>query len=60
MNYRDRQGTDKSTEKQEKKERKKQNKKWGLEHKHYQQLEYNFKKSLCKTQNIRNDIKIEL
>ena len=22
-----------------------------------QQLEYNFKKSLCKTQNVRNDIK---
>jgi len=59
MNYTDRQGTDTKAQRNRKKG-KKQNKKWGLEHKHYYQLKYNFKKSLCKTQNIRNDIKIEL
>jgi len=60
MNYTDRQGTDTKAQRNREKGRKKQNKKCGLEHKHYQQIECNFKKSLCKTQNIRNDIKIEL
>ena len=59
MNYTDRQGTDTKAQRNKKKG-KKTKQKMGIGTQALQQLEYNFKKSLYKTQNIRNDIKIEL